>query len=61
MRLPSSVAAGSLHVFISVILVSAGFCPQCSLGFPEALGDEDSSITAAASLHRPTAIAVACL
>src|SRR5262249_26996204 len=28
-RIGSSVAAGSLHVSISVILVSASFCPQC--------------------------------
>jgi len=30
----------SRHVSISVILVSAGFRPKVSLGFPEALGDE---------------------
>ena len=50
-----------LHVPISVILVSAGFCPQCQPPASLKPSATRSSITAAASFHRPTAIAVACL
>jgi hypothetical protein len=51
----SSVVAGSLHVSISVILVSAGFFPNVSLGFPEALGDEDLRLPPLRpSIHPPS-------